>query len=131
MAALTEKKVLLIEDDQTMRNLLVRLLEIEGFQIFAMRSPSGQQIIEAVNTHQPFAMILDVRLEGQNGLDLLKSIRANPTTAALGVMMTSGEDLRDQCLELGADGFLLKPYTPTDLIAWLREQFQHYQNKEC
>lgn len=125
-----DKKVLLIEDDQTMQKLLARLLEIEGFQILTVGNTSEREIAGAITTHQPFAMILDVHLENQNGLDLLKAVRANPATAEIKVIMTSGEDLRDQSLGLGANGFLLKPYTPSDLIAWLQSQYEYIEKKE-
>ncbi len=124
------KPVILVDDDPSMLNLLARLLEIEGFQVLPLRSPSVQSLFEVVASHNPFAIILDVHLEGQNGLALLKSIRASSYSSTLKILMTSGEDVRSQCFEAGADGFLLKPYMPTDLITWLQSQYQFMDNKE-
>lgn len=124
------EKVLLVEDDQKMLALLARLLEIEGFKVVPVQSPTGDSIMAALAEQHPFAVVLDVHLAGQNGIDLLKSIRAKAALQPVSVLMTSGEDLRRECLSAGADGFLLKPYMPTDLIVWLRTQSKIYNTKE-
>jgi DNA-binding response OmpR family regulator len=130
MPNLPNKTVILIDDDQSMLSLLAKLLEIEGFHVTSLRSPEVQTVLGVLDSLRPFAMIMDVHLEGRNGLELLKSIRAHPYSYPLRVMMTSGEDLRNPCLEAGADGFLLKPYMPTDLITWLRAQIHLIDKKE-
>ncbi len=122
--------VLLVEDDQNMLALLTRLLEIEGFDVMPVQSPTAESINDTLANQHPLAVVLDVYLSGQNGIDLLKSIREKKTTTPVRVMMTSGEDLSRECLSAGADGFLLKPYMPTDLIAWLRTQLIFINTKE-
>ncbi len=124
------EKVLLVEDDQKMLALLTRLLEIEGFRVVPMHAPTADSILDALAELHPMAVVLDVHLAGQNGIDLLKSIRAKAALQPVSVLMTSGEDLRRECLSAGADGFLLKPYMPTDLIAWLRTHTLINNSKE-
>lgn len=130
MSESLNKTIVLIDDDQSLLSLLAKLLEIERYRVIPLRSPDTQTLLETLDANKPQAMIIDVHLEGQNGLDLLRTIRDHRISHPLKVMMTSGEDLRDQCLRAGADGFLLKPYMPTDLVNWLQVQFQSLDIKE-
>jgi two-component system nitrate/nitrite response regulator NarP len=114
-------KVMLVEDDPTMRSLLKTLLEIEGFQITVHPGTTADQIVSAVQTGNPDVLLMDVNLRGFSGLDVLKRIRENPVNTGLRILMTSGMDVKDQCLDLGANGFLMKPYMPDDLINWIRK----------
>jgi CheY-like chemotaxis protein len=65
-------------------------------------------------------LLLDVHLPNANGLDVLAQVRANVETNDLSVVMTSGLNLEDECLRSGANGFLLKPYMPDDLLSLLK-----------
>jgi DNA-binding response OmpR family regulator len=124
------KNIILIEDDQIMLSLLTTLLGLETYHVIALRHPTTDNILEIIENHIPVAIILDVHLEDQNGIDLLNSFQAKAKEFNISVMMTSGEDLRRECLEAGADGFLLKPYMPADLITWLNNRSQASQKKE-
>lgn len=112
--------VILIDDDQKMLALLTTLLRLEGYSSIPLTSPSPEVILQTINDHHPLAIILDVHLSGRNGIDILKSIHKQTHESSVSVLMTSGEDLHKQCLDAGADNFLLKPYMPDDLINWLR-----------
>lgn len=119
------KKVMLVEDDATMRNLLKTLLELEGFQVVMHTEVSINGIARQAEEEQPAAMILDVNLrtpanEKVDGIEVMKNMRAQPGLKDICVMMVSGMDLKENCLEAGANGFLLKPYMPDDLINWLK-----------
>jgi len=112
-------KILLAEDDLTMRGLLSTLLEIESFDVL-LSDARGDNIPELIKTAQPNFLLLDYHLRNVSGLDVLRAIK-NISPRPI-ILMTSGEDRRDQCLEAGADGFILKPYMPDELISWLRER---------
>ena len=116
--------VMLIEDDPTMRSLLKTLLEIENFEVILTEDVNEQSVLETIQTRRPGAVLMDVYLRFYNGLDLLQSLRSQPETQNLPIMMTSGMDVRDKCLSLGASGFLMTPYMPDDLIDWLKQQQQ-------
>ncbi len=64
--------------------------------------------------------MLDVFLAGQNGLQILESIRAHPRLRATRVVMVSGMDVSAECKKKGADAFLLKPYMPDELVRLLK-----------
>lgn len=111
-------KVLLAEDDPTMLSLLRTLLKMEGFEVLALNSDSD--VPAAVEREKPDVLLMDVRLGDQNGLDILGSIRRNQELSGLRVVMTSGLNVRDECLGQGANAFLLKPFMPDDLLKLLK-----------
>ncbi len=130
MLSQRNEKIILIEDDQKMLSLLVTLIGMEGYKAIPMRTPSPETIIETVEKEKPAAALLDVHLSDRNGIDILRAVHSIMAKHHVRVLMTSGEDLRKECLAAGADGFLLKPYMPGELIAWLNEKSQHNQIKE-
>lgn len=111
-------KVLLAEDDETMVGLLTTLLRMDGFQVEAL--DADEDIVAAVQRDCPEVLLLDVYLAGQNGLDILEAIRADEGCHRVRVIMTSGLNLREESIRRGADGFLLKPFMPDDLMKLLR-----------
>jgi DNA-binding response OmpR family regulator len=113
-------KVMLVEDDFTMRSLLKTLLQLEGFQVVADFEINPQAIVHKMIDEKPDVTLMDVHLRNANGIDIIRSIRQHPELIQLKILMSSGEDVREACTKAGADGFLLKPYMPDDLIGWIR-----------
>jgi DNA-binding response OmpR family regulator len=111
-------KILLAEDDATMVSLLQTLLQMEGFETVALEQDAD--VLQAVLREKPDILFMDVNLGQQSGIDVVESIRRNAETANMRVVMTSGFNLKDECLERGADSFLLKPFMPDDLIGILK-----------
>lgn len=109
---------MLAEDDLTMVTLLKTLLDMEGYQVTALTI--DDDIFEAVRKEQPDILLLDVHLPNANGLDVLDQVRADDETKNLKVVMTSGLNLDVECMQHGANGFLLKPYMPDDLLNILK-----------
>jgi len=113
-------RIFLVEDDETMRALLGTLLSIEGFQVELYSGGNGTGLLEQLRRSLPEVILIDVHLRGENGIDLLRQIRQDPQIMGVRVLMTSGLDMRSECIAAGADGFLMKPYMPEDLIHSLR-----------
>ena len=111
-------KILLAEDDPTMISLLKTLLNMEGFEVAALEADSN--VPAAVQREKPDALFMDVHLGKQSGMEILEMIRQNEETANIRVVMTSGLDVRDECIRRGANAFLLKPFMPDDLIRLLK-----------
>ena len=111
-------KVLLAEDDHTMVSLLKTLLKMEGFEVVALDVNSDVPV--AVQREKPDVLLMDVHLGKQSGMDIVRSIRGDPTLAGVRIVMTSGMNVKDECLRSGANHFLLKPFMPDDLIKVLR-----------
>lgn len=113
------KKVLLAEDDHTMIQLLQTLLKMEGFEVSTMDMDAD--ITSELLRVKPGFLFMDVHLGSQSGITILDSIRNNPDFAPLKIIMTSGMDVREQCLQHGADYFILKPFMPDDLLSLLKD----------
>lgn len=115
-------KIMLAEDDQTMVTLLETLLGMEGYQVVSLGV--SDDVFESVRREQPDVLLLDVHLPHVNGLDVLEQVRGDDETKDLKVVMTSGLNVEDECLESGANGFILKPYMPDDLLDILKKNIQ-------
>ncbi|HUI88930.1 MAG TPA: response regulator [Anaerolineales bacterium] len=111
-------KVMVAEDDLTMVNLLKTLLKMEGFDVVALNP--DDDIVKAVSDRCPDVLLMDVHLSRQNGLEILDSIQKSVMQCDTRVIMTSGLNVKDECLAHGADGFILKPFMPDDLISMLK-----------
>jgi DNA-binding response OmpR family regulator len=112
-------KVLLADDDLTMVSLLTTLLGMEGYQVGTLLGKTGD-VLATIRKEKPDALLIDVYLGNLNGLDLVREIRATKDLKALKIIMASGVDKKDECLQAGANAFLLKPYMPEELFKYLR-----------
>ena len=113
-------KVFLAEDDQTMITLLKTLLGLEGFDTVTLDLFDGN-LIDKLAVDIPELLLLDVNLPNESGLDIVRAMRKDERFKNTRVIMASGMNLKDECLASGADGFLLKPYMPDDLINLLKK----------
>lgn len=112
-------KVLLAEDDLTMVSLLKTLLKMEGYGVEAVDADAD--VPEAVRLERPDVLLLDVHLSRQDGLQIMDVIRRDPRIRNVSVIMTSGLNLREECIRRGASEFLLKPFMPDDLVRSLKK----------
>ena len=115
------KTVAVVEDDATMASLLETFLMLEGFQSALFQEDSADALLQFLSRTQPAAVVMDVHMRALNCLELLPVIRQRPDLANTYIIMSSGMDLRRECLDSGASAFLMKPYMPDDLIALIRK----------
>jgi CheY-like chemotaxis protein len=111
-------KLLLAEDDPTMVSLLSTLLKMEGFEVVVVGA--NADVPAEVKKEKPDSMLMDVHIGKQNGLDILQAIRKDPAIAGVRIIMASGYNVKDECLQRGANHFLLKPFMPDDLLKLLK-----------
>lgn len=109
-------KVMLIEDDPTMVSLLTTLLDLEGFMVNAPTNHQIEGLLCTIANEHPQIALVDVNLRAGSGLDLVREIRHDPENKDIRILMSSGMNLRQECLQAGADGFILKPFMPDELI---------------
>ncbi len=115
-------KILLIEDDPTMLSLLSTLLEFEGFRVASLNGASGiEKILERMRSERPALILLDVHLPGVSGIDLMRRVRTEEVLKTAKVLMSSGMNLSIESRQAGADGFILKPYMPEELVKKIHE----------
>jgi len=101
-----------------MVSLLTTLLKMEGFNVVALQA--DDDVPAAVRRESPDVLLMDVHLLHQSGLDILDAIRSSEDTSRTRVVMSSGANVREECINKGANGFLLKPYMPDELITLLK-----------
>jgi DNA-binding response OmpR family regulator len=117
------KRIMVLEDEQTLYELLHDLLGFEGYEV--SKPQNLQTLIEEMRVQPPDAMLIDVNLKGVNGLDLLDQIRADEQLKSIPVLLSSGLDYRRESQQRGADGFLQKPYMPDELVKLLAQKLNH------
>jgi CheY-like chemotaxis protein len=108
--------VLIIDDHEDTRNLLVELLELDGFAVVA--AASGEEALAVVREQRPCLVLLDLGLPDIAGLELVLRLRSEPNTASAPIYALSGfANLRGAALAAGLDGFLIKPVSGRALRA--------------
>ena len=114
--------VLIVDDDRTTVRLLTLLLEMDGYQV--SQSPNPEIALKMGRMKRVDAFVVDCHLVGYDGLDMLRAIRGDADLADKLVIMTSGRDLARESKAAGADLFLLKPFSPSELSNRLSELLQ-------
>jgi DNA-binding response OmpR family regulator len=117
-------RILVVEDDPAVQKALKRLFETEGFAV-EVRS-DGQSALESFQASAPAAIVLDLRLPKLSGGDLCKEIKAQAPTLPI-VVLSAASDVSDKVLllELGADDYVTKPFSPRELLARVRAALRH------
>jgi class 3 adenylate cyclase len=111
-------KVIVVDDDEKLRNLVKEYLEGYGYPVVAL--PDGSSLMETIRSEEPGVVILDLMLPGRNGLDLLKEIRSKFNVPVI-MLTAKGEDEdRIVGLEMGADDYIPKPFNPRELLARMK-----------
>ena len=114
----TKGRVLVVDDDASLAEMLTIVLRQEGFD--ARSVTRGDQAMEAFRDYRPDVVLLDLMLPGKDGIDVCKEIRAESGVPI--VMLTAKGDTVDVVvgLESGADDYVVKPFKPKELIARIR-----------
>jgi len=114
-------RVLIVEDEPDIRELVVHHLKREGYQVSV--AASGEEALRQVQASPPDLVLLDLMMPAMNGLEVCRRLRQDPATASLPiVMLTAKGDEVDRVLglELGADDYVVKPFSPKELLARVR-----------
>ncbi|HXG49888.1 MAG TPA: response regulator transcription factor [candidate division Zixibacteria bacterium] len=115
------KKILVVEDEPDIRKLVRYNLAQERFEV--LEAEDGEQALRILQREKPRLVILDLMLPGLSGLELCRILRDRPKTARLPILMLTakgGEADRVVGLEMGADDYLPKPFSPREMVARVR-----------
>ena len=112
-------KILVVDDEPDLLLIAQRLLKKENYDVFT--ATSGQGCLDAIIANKPDLLLLDVMLPDINGLEICKTIKNNPRLASIYIFLISGFKINteniSEGLELGADGYLIKPIKNRELLA--------------
>jgi DNA-binding response OmpR family regulator len=108
-------KLLVVDDDPEVRGMLSRLLEVEGYKV--TEAMTGAEAIGSLSSGQPDLVILDVMLTTEDGFDVLAAIRRTSDVPVILVTAKGHESDRVLGLKLGADDYVVKPFSPAELAA--------------
>ena len=114
--------ILVAEDDPISAGILLHYLEAEGFNV--LHYPDGAQALEGALSNRIALAVLDVQMPGMDGFELLERLRSDPAFQELPIMMlTSLSKEKDiaKGFELGADDYVVKPFSPIEVLARIRK----------
>ncbi|MDP9824179.1 MtrAB system response regulator MtrA [Nocardioides massiliensis] len=118
-------KVLVVDDDASLAEMLTLVLRTEGFD--SRVCPTGDNALAQLRDYRPDVVLLDVMLPGKDGIEVCKEIRAESGVPI--VMLTARSDTVDVIvgLESGADDYVVKPFKPKELVARIRARVRRFE----
>jgi DNA-binding response OmpR family regulator len=119
-------RLLVLDDEADIRNMLERYLTAQGFQVRTVKN--SVQLESQLERHPYDLLVLDLTLEGENGLSVCRRLRSEGQTIPI-LMLTARGDPADKVLglETGADDYLAKPFVPSELVARIRAILRRQQ----
>ena len=117
------KSILVVEDDQFLRDLIVKKLEEEGLNI--IQAVDGEEGLQFIKENKPALVLLDLILPGIDGFEVLKQVKSDPETKDIPIIILSNLGQKDDIergLELGARDFMVKAhFTPEEIVKKTKE----------
>ena len=129
MNAVAHQRVLVVDDEPAIRDLVGTYLRNEGFEVD--EAVDGEEALVRFSERAPDLVVLDLRLPGISGLDVLREIRR--TSSVYVIVLTARADEADKLvgLELGADDYVTKPFSPRELVARVRAVLRRRRDGEA
>lgn len=125
---MSRKTVLVVEDEEDIRELITYNLETEGYRVIGVAT--GEEAMTAVGNQLPDMILLDLMLPGTNGLDVCRMLKGNSETQGIPVIIVTAKGEESDIvvgLELGADDYVVKPFSPKELTARVRAVLRRLQ----
>ena len=124
---MTDKKVLVADDEQSITELVAFALELEGFQV--IQAPDGLEALRLVREERPDLAMVDVMMPGMDGREVSRRIKDNPETSSIPVLLFSAAPNPD-IAEAKADGFMPKPFDVNQLVETVRKYIRNSRRNE-
>ena len=121
------RKILIVDDEPGIRNLISAYLRKEGYEIF--EADDGEKAVKAAHAFKPDLIILDIMLPGINGLEVLTQIRRESQAYTIFLTARTEETDRIVGLTLGGDDYVTKPFSPKELVARVNAAFRRLQTQ--
>ena len=122
---MNKRKVLVVDDDPAMRDVLERILEIENLTVYT--AADGKDALQKTLSLKPDLILLDINMPNLDGLTLCKAIRSSKDTQNIAVIIVTGHTTRgrvEECMEAGADDYLAKPFKVEELVMRVHAMFR-------
>ncbi len=126
-----KEKILVVEDEKDIVKMLDYNLKKEGFRTLSVHD--GEDALDLANREHPDLVILDLMLPGMDGLEVCKTLKKESKTASIPIiMLTAKSQESDKVigLELGADDYVTKPFSPRELIARIKAVLRRVKEKD-
>ena len=117
-------KVLIVEDEQNIKNFMSTILAANGFD--TLMAGSAKEALSMISSHCPDLIILDLGLPDMDGMEVLKQVRAWSSVPVIVVSARTHERDKVEALDLGADDYVTKPFDPIEVQARVRSQLRRY-----
>lgn len=118
---MTDRKILIVDDEPAIRDMLRVALEMADYQV--MEASNAQEAHSLIIDEKPDLILLDWMMPGTNGIELARRLKRDEVTAGLPIILLTAkgeEDNKIQGLEVGADDYITKPFSPRELVARLK-----------
>ena len=116
-------KVLIVEDEQNIKNFMSTILAANGFD--TLMAGSAKEALSMISSHCPDLIILDLGLPDMDGMEVLKQVRAWSSVPVIVVSARTHEGDKVAALDLGADDYIEKPFGTSELLARIRTAIRH------
>ncbi|MCA0172659.1 response regulator transcription factor [Bacillus sp. RAR_GA_16] len=120
--------VFVVDDEQNIRDILEKYLKKEGFTVSTYQD--GAEVLRALETTEPDLLVLDIMMPNIDGLELLRRLRKHSFIPVIVVSARDEELDRILGLELGADDYLTKPFSPRELVVRIKNLFKRVNRVE-
>jgi len=125
MSSEPKKTILVVDDESRMARFVKMNLDLEGY--ITLEANTGFQALEKVREYQPDLVLLDVEMPGLDGFETLKRIREIGEMPVIMLTVRSDEDDRIRGLDLGADDYVTKPFSPRELSSRIRAVLRRFE----
>ena len=124
----SDKKILIVEDDELMIKILKFILNKEGYQLSVVMD--GLSAVEQIHSINPDMVITDLMLPYKSGLEVIRFVKENFKKTPIIVLSSLGEEEHSvsEAFKLGADDFIAKPFNPNELVLRVKRLLNHPLN---
>lgn len=126
----SKPEVLIVDDEASVVEVVTLYLERDGFRV--RQAYNGKAALDALSEAKPALMVLDLMLPGVDGLEIMRRLRSEPGKTVPVIMLTARSQETDRIygLELGADDYVTKPFSPAELVARVKAVLRRTANTE-